>query len=79
MIQINQAIKNLILFLLLFGFGTGGYMIIEGWDVIDSMFMATNVKGQKGRIARAIPIDQVVGICEKYNVLHLQQKLIGSP
>jgi len=41
MIHLNQAIKNLFLFLLLFGFGTTGYMIIEGWDMVDSMFMTT--------------------------------------
>jgi len=39
--HINSAAKSLILFLALFIFGTAGYMTIEGWDVIDSMFMTT--------------------------------------
>lgn len=39
--HLNPAAKSLILFLALFIFGTSGYMIIEGWDVIDSMFMTT--------------------------------------
>jgi voltage-gated potassium channel len=39
--HLNSAAKSLILFLALFIFGTSGYMIIEGWDVIDSMFMTT--------------------------------------
>jgi voltage-gated potassium channel len=37
----NPAAKSLILFLALFIFGTSGYVMIEGWDVIDSMFMTT--------------------------------------
>ncbi|MCG6912216.1 MAG: potassium channel protein [Deltaproteobacteria bacterium] len=41
MIHLNRAGKSIILFLALFIFGTSGYMIIEGWDVIDSMFMTT--------------------------------------
>ncbi len=39
--QLNQATKNLILFLMLFTFGTTGYMLIEGWDMVDAMFMTT--------------------------------------
>ena len=39
--HLNPAVKNFIFFLALFTFGTSGYMIIEGWDVIDSMFMTT--------------------------------------
>ena len=39
--HLNSAAKSLILFLALLIFGTSGYMIIEGWDVIDSMFMTT--------------------------------------
>lgn len=39
--HLNPAAKSLILFLALFFFGTAGYMTIEGWDVIDSMFMTT--------------------------------------
>ena len=37
----NPATKSLILFVALFIFGTSGYVIIEDWDVIDSMFMTT--------------------------------------
>jgi len=39
--HLNLAAKNLILFLVLFTFGTTGYMLIEGWDMVDSMFMTT--------------------------------------
>jgi len=39
--HLNPAAKSLILFLALFIFGTAGYVMIEGWDVIDSMFMTT--------------------------------------
>ena len=39
--HLNSAAKSLILFLALFIFGTAGYMTIEGWDAIDSMFMTT--------------------------------------
>lgn len=39
--HLSLAVKNFIFFLTLFAFGTSGYMIIEGWDVIDSMFMTT--------------------------------------
>jgi voltage-gated potassium channel len=41
MLHLNPAAKNFIFFITLFSFGTSGYMIIEGWDVIDSMFMTT--------------------------------------
>jgi len=44
--------------------------------VYNSMLMAKTVKGQKGRVVPAIPINEVVRICKKYNVLHLQKKLI---
>ena len=39
--HLNPAAKSLILFLALFIFGTAGYVVIEGWDVVDSMFMTT--------------------------------------
>jgi len=39
--HLNPAAKSLILFLALFIFGTSGYVMIEGWDVIDAMFMTT--------------------------------------
>lgn len=41
MLHLNPPAKNFIFFIALFSFGTSGYMIIEGWDVIDSMFMTT--------------------------------------
>lgn len=42
--------------------------------VYNSMFMATTIKGQQGRVVHAIPIDEVIRICNKYNVLNLQKK-----
>lgn len=67
MFQLNSAAKSLILFLTLFGFGTSGYMYIEGWDVVDAMFMTTitlatvgygevNKVSQEGRIFTVILI-----------------------
>jgi len=44
--------------------------------VYNSMLMAKTVEGKKGRVVPAIPINEVVRICKKYNVLHLQKKLI---
>jgi D-aminopeptidase len=41
--------------------------------VYNSMLAASTVQGQQGRIVRSIPVDQVVRICEKYNVLHLRK------
>ncbi len=37
--------------------------------VYNSMFKATTVTGKNGQTARAIPIDKVVEICRKYNVI----------
>ena len=67
MLHLSPAAKNFILFLALFIFGTSGYMIIEGWDVIDSMFMTTitlatvgysevNAISQEGRIFTVVLI-----------------------
>jgi len=35
----SHFIKWLTVLLLLFAFGTGGYMVIEGWDFLDSFYM----------------------------------------
>lgn len=43
--------------------------------VYNSLFMATTVKGQKGRVVPAISTDEVVRICKKYSVIHLQRRL----
>ena len=43
--------------------------------VYNSMFMATSMDGQKGRQLTAIPIEKVIEICRKYNVLNLREKL----
>lgn len=67
MLKLNSAVKSLILFLALFAFGTSGYMFIEGWDVVDAMFMTTitlatvgysevNQISQEGRIFTVILI-----------------------
>lgn len=39
--------------------------------VYNSMFMAETVKGRDGHVSKAIPLDEVVRICEKYNVLNM--------
>lgn len=43
--------------------------------VYNSLFTATAITGYKGRIVPAIPLPEVVRICEKYNVLHLGETL----
>ena len=43
--------------------------------VYNSMFMATTLDGQKDRQLTAIPIEKVLEICRKYNVLNLRNKL----
>ncbi len=40
--------------------------------VYNSMFMATTVEGYRGLVTQAIPLDDVIRICKKYNVLNLQ-------
>lgn len=47
--------------------------------VYNSMFMATTMKGYKGRVVPAIPVDRVIEVCKKYNVLHLQKRLPWQP
>jgi len=43
--------------------------------VYNSLFKATTIKGQKERVVPAISLEEVVRICEKYDVLHLQERL----
>ena len=46
--------------------------------VYNSMFMATTVEGYGGHVSMAIPIEDVISISKKYNMLDLQKKLGGS-
>lgn len=43
--------------------------------VYNSMFKATTEKGRDGRTLEAIPVEKVLDICRKYNVLNLQERL----
>lgn len=43
--------------------------------VYNSMFQATTMVGKNGRRIEAIPIQQVIEICKKYNVLNLSKKI----
>ncbi|MFC1551933.1 P1 family peptidase [Candidatus Latescibacterota bacterium] len=45
--------------------------------VYNSMFKAISVTGRDGHTREAIPVDQVIDICSRYNVLNLQQRLSG--
>lgn len=42
--------------------------------VYNSLFMATTVEGHRGHTIEAIPIDDVLEICRKYNVLNLHRR-----
>jgi D-aminopeptidase len=46
--------------------------------VYNSMFMATTVEGYGGHISLAIPIEDVISISKKYNMLDLPKKLGDS-
>jgi len=46
--------------------------------VYNSLLKATSMKGMNGNQAKAIPLDKVVEICEKYNVLHWDKALPGK-
>lgn len=46
--------------------------------VYNSLFMATTVKGHRGRTIHAIPIGDVLEICRKYNVLNLHRRFTGQ-
>lgn len=43
--------------------------------VYNSLFMATTVKGRGGHVREAIPIEKTLEILQRYQVLHLQEKL----
>ena len=43
--------------------------------VYNSLFMAVTTTGQHGRVVPALPMDEVIEICKKYNVLNLRQRL----
>ncbi len=43
--------------------------------VYNSLFMATTVKGRSGHVREAIPLDRTLEILQRYQVLHLQEKL----
>ncbi len=47
--------------------------------IYNSMFMATTVTGYKGRTVEAIPLDEVIKISKKYNMLNLHNKLLWNP
>ena len=38
--------------------------------IYNSLLMATTVKGWQGHEVQAIPIDRVIEICKKYQVIH---------
>ncbi len=43
--------------------------------VYNSLFKATSMTGMNGHYVEAIPLDKVIEICRKYNVLHWDEKL----
>jgi D-aminopeptidase len=43
--------------------------------IINSILKATTVTGYKGHVGKAIPIDQVIEMCRKYNVLNWNKSL----
>ncbi len=45
--------------------------------VYNSLLKATSVTGRDGHTMEAIPVEQVIDICGRYNVLNLQQRLPG--
>ncbi len=45
--------------------------------VYNSLFTASTVAGYDGHSVTAIPIDQVLDICRRYNVLNLRDRLPG--
>lgn len=45
--------------------------------VYNSMFKATSVTGRDGHTGEAIPVERVIEICRRYNLLNLQQRLPG--
>jgi D-aminopeptidase len=47
--------------------------------IYNSLFMAGTVKGHRGHIRQAIPLDEVVLLMKKYNLLNLHRRLNWSP
>jgi D-aminopeptidase len=45
--------------------------------VYNSLLKATTMTGRDGRTIEAIPIDTLLAICRRYNILHLQERLPG--
>jgi len=43
--------------------------------VYNSLFQATSMTGRDGHHIEAIPLDKVIEICRKYNVLHWDERL----
>jgi len=43
--------------------------------IINSLFMANTLKGRRDHSAEAIPLDKVLDVCKKYNVLHWNETL----
>lgn len=43
--------------------------------VYNSLFKATTVKGIKGHVAEALPIDRTLEICRRYNILNWHKRL----
>lgn len=43
--------------------------------ILNSLFCATTVQGRNGHVAEALPIERVMEICQKYNVLHWDRNL----
>jgi len=46
--------------------------------VYNSLFMATDMTGREGHTITALPLDQVIEICKKYNVLNWNTSLPGQ-
>lgn len=43
--------------------------------VYNALLQATTMTGRGGRTLEAIPVDEVIRICDKYNVLNLMKEL----
>lgn len=47
--------------------------------VYNSLFKATTVAGRSGRKLEALPVAETIALLQRYQVLHLQQRLPGLP
>ncbi len=47
--------------------------------IYNALFMAETVTGDRGNTSEAIPLDKVIEIMEKYNMLHLNDRLKWRP